>query len=93
MGLTIAGHGELIADGVSIGRAEYKIVVRITPRYKDASGVIWGDPITLNKAFESRDLRLVRDDNGFGVTIIVRSHNFFDNMAQIVVSGPPGPET
>jgi hypothetical protein len=91
MGMTISGHGDLIVDNENIGRAEYKVTITVTRRSRSVDGVIWAEPSALYKAFKARELKLRRDDSGYEMTIVVRSHNLFDNMAVIGVSGDPGP--
>lgn len=91
--LLLTGFGVLKADGESLGRVEYKISV-VEPALGQpghASGMVWGKSEWLNAAFDSgTTASIVRDDNGYEMTIVVTSHAPGE-AAYVSVSGHPGP--
>ena len=87
----ITGTGELKDNGQTIGRAEYKIIISQHGNTRSASGTLWADAMVIDKAFESRDLTLTRDDCGYEMSLVVDSYNSADSFASIKVSGSPGP--
>jgi hypothetical protein len=86
----LVGTGMLRGDGEDIARIDYKIAISTTARGKSARGTIFGriDPMLI--MLDGRELTIVRDDNGYEMSVIISSANA-EGSAQIVVNGDPGP--
>ena len=85
----LSGYGMLRGDGVDIGRVEYKIRVTESRASKRADGNLWGG-LAAVEAFTASQTTLVREDNGYEMTIVL-THVSGDGEAAFAVSGPPGP--
>jgi hypothetical protein len=87
---TLTGSGEVLADGVTLGKVEYTIRVSRSRQLIDARGTITGADGLLFQLVGMGAVVLLLD-NGKVVSIIVERYSPPSGIAPILVSGPvPG---
>jgi hypothetical protein len=53
------GRGQLVMNGRNVGEFRYEIRGYQQSESKEFTGTLWGDPLTLQRGFEARELALV----------------------------------
>lgn len=87
---SMIGSGTLRADGEDICKIAYHITVRASGALKSANGTFRAEPDAFMAAVSARETTIIRDDNGYEMSVILTNVSP-DGSGTLAVNGSPGP--